>query len=135
MVLTHPDYFTDTAKYNYHRAGTKALAQYDLGSFHGLGETAELLGLKSQHQIGNNVHLISEGTSGAYQALLQQAEHDQPARPKRVEQIHLDIGSQTASISAFRGWLGETNAFLERHYGAITLAFGRAKHWQMGLGQ
>lgn len=124
MVLTHPDHFTDTAKFNYRHAGTKALAQYDLGSFHTLGEMAELLGLKSKHQIGNNVHLISEGTSGAYQALLQLAEQDQPARPKRIEQIHLDIGSQTASISALSGWIGEINAFLERHYGAITLALG-----------
>ncbi len=124
LVLTHPDYFTDTAKYNYRRAGTKALAHYEQGSFHTLGETAELLGLKSQHQIGNNVHLISECTSGAYQALMQLAEQDQPARPKTVEQIHLEIGSRTASISAYRGWIGETNAVLERQYGTITLPLG-----------
>lgn len=124
LILTHADYLTNTAITRYSNAAAAALGRYNQGCFNHLGIQGELLGLESETTSKSTVHLVSEITAGAYQGLLKLAEREQPARAQKITQIHLDIGTRTISLGAFTGWVGETEARLERQTGAINLPLG-----------
>ena len=125
LVLTHPDHLSQTARRRFLEAGAKALSRYEQGSFHNLGPAAELIGLFSPRAAQANIHLISNTTAGAYQALLDLAEREQPARVKKTAQIHLALAEETLSLGAFKGYIGETQARLVEQTGAINLPLGR----------
>jgi len=124
LILTHPDSLTSTGQHRYRKAATKALTAFEHGSFRHLNEAAELVGLKSQDEIGQNIHLVPETFAGAYQTLYDLAQKEQPARPQKAQLIHMDIGSASATLSSFTGCIGETKALLNHHYGSLSLPLG-----------
>jgi len=124
LILTHPDSLTNTGQHRYRKAATKALTAFEHGSFSQLNEAAELVGLKSQDEIGQNIHLVPETFAGAYQSLYDLAQKEQPARPQNVQLIHMDIGSASANLSTFTGCIGETKALLNHHCGSLSLPLG-----------
>ncbi len=124
LVLTHPDSLTETGKRRYLEAGAKALSLYEQGSFQKLGPAAELVSLQARSDAETSIHLISETTAAAYRALQQLAEKEQPARARKIAQIHMNMGHQSLSLGAFQGWIGETAARLDEHLGSINLPLG-----------
>ncbi len=124
VTLTHNGQLSNLGLRRYKNAGATALKSYEQGSFSSLGAVAELLGLSSQDQLRNNVHLINETIAAAYHSLKFTAEHEQPARCKKVQHIHMDIGASHAGLVASTAWLGETNALIETVHSTIDLPLG-----------
>ncbi|GAA6212901.1 hypothetical protein NBRC116602_26420 [Hyphomicrobiales bacterium 4NK60-0047b] len=124
LTLSHSSNLSETGKRRYRLAGASTLAKYEQGSFLGMGPMAELLGLTGPDQLKNNVALIDEVTASSYHALKEMAERDQPARAKKIQQIHIDIGTSHAALCAQSGWVGENNALVEIVHGQIELPLG-----------
>lgn len=124
LALTHSSNLSQAAKRRYQLAGANTLTKFEQGSFLEMGPMAELLGLKGPDQAKDNVLLVDEILASSYHALKTMAIQDQPARAKKVQQIHIDIGASHAAYCAQTGWVGETNALLEQVHGLIELAFG-----------
>ncbi|MEP3477340.1 MAG: hypothetical protein ABJN57_14035 [Hyphomicrobiales bacterium] len=124
LTLTHSANLSATGKRRYKIAGSSTLAKYEQGSFLEMGPMAELLGLTSADQLKNNVLLIDEITAASYHSLKKMAERDQPARAKKVQQIHIDIGSSHASFCAQSGWVGESNALVDTVHAIFELPLG-----------
>lgn len=124
LVITHPDYLTHAGLNRYRSAGAKALALYEQGSFNSLGAAAELIGLTSFDDALGQIHLVPESAAGAYHCLKALAIEDQPVRSKKIQQIHMDIGFSSATVTAFNGCIGESNALIEHQFGSINLPLG-----------
>lgn len=124
IVLTHSAHLSATAKRRYRDAGAGALANFEQGSFKNMGPLTELIGLQNTDQLKTKVTLVNETLAASYHSLKQMAEQEQPARAKKIEQIHIDIGESNVSLIAQTGWIGETNAYVENVLGNIDLPFG-----------
>ncbi len=124
LALTHSSNLSVTSKRRYQEAGAQTLAKYEQGSFLELGPMAELLGLASSNQLKNKVQLIEEISAASYHALKKLAECDQPARAKKIQQIHVDIGASHTALCAQTGWIGEANALVDTVHGMIELPLG-----------
>lgn len=124
LALTHSSNLSATSKRRYQEAGAQTLAKYEQGSFLEMGPMAELLGFASSNQLKNKVELIDEISAASYHALKKMAERDQPARAKKIQQIHIDIGASHTALCAQTGWVGETNALVDTVYGMIELPLG-----------
>lgn len=124
IILTHTTHLSSLAANRFKDAGANALARYEQGSFYALGSTAELLGLQGKDDLKSQVHLLSETVAAAYHCLKSHADQEQPARSKKIQQIHMDIGASHVGLSAQSGWIGETNATIEIIHSAIDLPLG-----------
>jgi|GEM_PF-4697067 len=124
LTLTHSSNLSDTGKRRYEIAGASTLAKYEQGSFLEMGPMAELLGFTGSDQLKNNVVLLDEITASSYHSLKEMAERDQPARARKIQQIHIDIGASHAALCAQSGWVGESNALVDTVHGIIELPLG-----------
>lgn len=124
LIVTHPAHLTETGRQRYKTAAGQALANYEQGSFARFGPIAELLQLSSVEQCEARVHLVQETEAAAYHCLHQLALKEQPARARKVRLLHLDIGGAHLGMVALSGWIGETEALIQKNHGAVTLPLG-----------
>ena len=103
LALTHSSNLSQTAKRRYQLAGASTLTKFEQGPFIEMGPMAELLGLKGPDETKDNVLLVDEILASSYHALKTMAKQDQPARARKVQHIHIDIGASHAAYCAQTG--------------------------------